>query len=529
MATSFQSYMQRLDPKERDALLKLARKEADQERNLADSAGLTNEELEVEQKWNENSRYLATEHQEAIAELKARLKEENEMNQGLAASLREAKEMQDQMIGEYEEQIEELNEKINNMSEHIDKITKENLALKREVSYNQRTNHESQGKAGDLEKNMGNLRDLVINLVSENNKSKKREVWEKNFWQSINAHQLLFDSEPPEDYPIQKLSNPVPCTMDEWNRVNIQNRKLTEELKNLQKRLDQAENHRDDLFRNRNDLSREATSENTKLKKQLLGSVRRIQYLVEEKQRLQDEVTKNTKYSNKLEMTLVQYNLEIQTLKKTISRLKESKTLATSQFNPRQSQSSSAGGASGSYAASKRASMVSPKVVKARESLDDLDYQIAQQQVDNTHTKNVQRATQRHQSDDPRRQVIAEDRRESEDLDQQLGEFNQFLNDMEQNPDDFSEDRMQAMEKMMHQKKMNVAELDGGDYSSPEREEGKLAEIEETSEDTARYGGTSRSKKSTRRREMDDMIGHSPQRDDELMEQLQRKQYQMYK
>ena len=55
----------------------------------------------------------------------------------------------------------------------------------------------------------------------------------------------------------------------------------------------------------KNVLKRESTKLISQLKQQLLGAVRRINYLVEEKKKVEDESAQRAKYTAKLELKIV--------------------------------------------------------------------------------------------------------------------------------------------------------------------------------------------------------------------------------
>ncbi len=58
------------------------------------------------------------------------------------------------------------------------------------------------------------------------------------------------------------------------------------------------------------------------MKAQLCGAVRRINYLVEEKQKLEGDITKKAKYTAKLELKIVQENLNNKGLRQKVNNLK---------------------------------------------------------------------------------------------------------------------------------------------------------------------------------------------------------------
>ena len=64
------------------------------------------------------------------------------------------------------------------------------------------------------------------------------------------------------------------------------------------------------LFKSQRDQTKkEANSLISQLKQQLVGAVRRINYLLEEKKKIEEENNKRIKYTNKLELKIVQENL----------------------------------------------------------------------------------------------------------------------------------------------------------------------------------------------------------------------------
>jgi predicted nucleic acid-binding Zn-ribbon protein len=95
----------------------------------------------------------------------------------------------------------------------------------------------------------------------------------------------------------------------EVERLTYETKKQFEELQQLTKRLQTSEKDNEGLRSKFENLKKASNKTVNMLKQQVVGAVRRVNYLAEEKERLVKDNAKNAKYTAKLELKIVQENL----------------------------------------------------------------------------------------------------------------------------------------------------------------------------------------------------------------------------
>lgn len=115
-------------------------------------------------------------------------------------------------------------------------------------------------------------------------------------------------------------------------------RQKTRELSNLTLMLKKTEDGQDEQMRLRKAVEKDLGKRVAQLKTQLIGAIRRINYLVEEKKGLLEDSVKRSRYISTLELELVRNTDKVKELTKRLQHLKMSE--GTGEFSPAKKQQS---------------------------------------------------------------------------------------------------------------------------------------------------------------------------------------------
>mmetsp|Transcript_34720 Transcript_34720/g.61086 ORF Transcript_34720/g.61086 Transcript_34720/m.61086 type:complete len:253 (+) Transcript_34720:424-1182(+) len=213
----------------------------------------------------------------------------------------------------------------NSKCEAAEDLQEENKRLKRQLAYYKQQWNEVKDQKERLETALESLRGLVSHYMGSESKLLQKSIAEKQFWSKVEVDNLLDKSEPPPDFPfreelpmtsstIQKLSGDLAAALKELNALHFKHDKLQASYETLSASYTQF----------KVDSEKQQETDNKKLK----GVIRRVQYLVGEKSKLEEETKRQSAYITKLELRLVHDEAklkEVKNIKKPLSsRLMES-------------------------------------------------------------------------------------------------------------------------------------------------------------------------------------------------------------
>jgi DNA repair exonuclease SbcCD ATPase subunit len=208
--------------------------------------------------------------------------------------------------------------------ERDEDLQEENKSLKRQLAYYKQQWTEMKAHKERTETAMESLRSLVAHYMGSESKLLQKSAAEKQFWSKVQVNDLLDKSEPPPDFPLPP--NELPSTKATVQKLTAALAQTTKELTSLMSRHEKLQLNYDSLSATHTQLKIEGDKQQEACKKQLKGAVRRVQYLVEEKSRLEDELKRQGAYVTKLELRLVQDEArlkEVKNKKALASRLQE--------------------------------------------------------------------------------------------------------------------------------------------------------------------------------------------------------------
>jgi len=197
-------------------------------------------------------------------------------------------------------------------------------------------------RAADLETSTQSVRELMLETMRETEQSKYRMNRAQSFYDRLNnaapgdKNEMLRLSEPPKHFEAYKVEASH-ATELETTKARLRQAQL--DIKKLQTRVEKLTasklKSRKDNSAKMRDFEQLISSKHT----QLLGAVRRVHYLLEHNERLQEDARKKDNYITRLEAKLLELNRE----------LNRPDRLASSRAHMGSSRPGNGGNASGTY------------------------------------------------------------------------------------------------------------------------------------------------------------------------------------
>jgi hypothetical protein len=187
----------------------------------------------------------------------------------------------------------------------LEEAIEENSRLDSELQVSEERRQSAEERAALLEANSQTLRKLVVGYMSdpERQSRARRTEAEERFWEQLATPELLAASEPPvgfraPDFAAETRAEVLRTKLKNARRTERENLQLIDRLKenNAQLRTVMLQRYNDQKVL----IGRQ--------QKQLTGAVRRIHYLLEEKETLERRIKERGEYTFKIEQRLLQQN-----------------------------------------------------------------------------------------------------------------------------------------------------------------------------------------------------------------------------
>eukprot|EP00698_Gefionella_okellyi_P001282 TRINITY_DN1120_c0_g2_i1.p1 TRINITY_DN1120_c0_g2~~TRINITY_DN1120_c0_g2_i1.p1 ORF type:complete len:442 (+),score=126.18 TRINITY_DN1120_c0_g2_i1:1926-3251(+) len=214
---------------------------------------------------------------------------------------------------------------IEKMSQAIERLMDKNMMLNVELTTARDAASVAETRATDLENNTKVLRTLVVNHYCTPSGG-TRSVVEKKFWDQIATPEVLAASQPPADFPLEMATD----LSTELTKSKARVQQQTAKIKNLTAQLARLETDFSELKAKRS-VNKDVRIQLRKQQTQLMGSVRRIKWLVGQQKQMHSQVTDKDQYISKLEAQLLSLTEKLK-LAKTRTR----QTTATGSVNMQQ-------------------------------------------------------------------------------------------------------------------------------------------------------------------------------------------------
>lgn len=192
-------------------------------------------------------------------------------------------------------------------------LHEENKRLKRQLAYYKQQWNEIKTQKERIEASLESLRGLVSLYMGSETKLVQKSNTEKQFWRKVQIDNLLDKSDPPPDYPFPEAE--LPSTRAQVQKLAADLSSTLKELNSLKAKHEKLENNYSCLSVTHTQYKHEAEKLHEADQKKLKAIVRRVQYLVGEKTRVEEEVKRQSAYVTKLELRLVQDETRLKEIK----------------------------------------------------------------------------------------------------------------------------------------------------------------------------------------------------------------------
>lgn len=199
-----------------------------------------------------------------------------------------------------ERTTQEQEKRIAVINERFKEVMAENLKFKRQITFSLKHYEENSAQATAAHESLATLRQLLLGMLDKENTRKKQDITQKRLLESLNG--LLPDSEPPIDFPFSDENEFIRSNN---GRLEVELRKKDEIIKQFSCRIEKLESENEKLVAGKREWKRNSEVEMEKVKRQLVGALRRVQYLVQEKEKTAGEKKELQEYCGKLEGKLL--------------------------------------------------------------------------------------------------------------------------------------------------------------------------------------------------------------------------------
>eukprot|EP00466_Bigelowiella_natans_P016608 jgi/Bigna1/72389/fgenesh1_pg.19_\ len=159
----------------------------------------------------------------------------------------------------------------------------------------------------ELEMSHTKLRTLVEELM---NTEKKRQIATKRkdeFWRNVATEQLLVESEPPEDFSIPEVvRRQQTWNSDLFSKIKAKLKRAEEEVRVLQNMLTTEKERNKKLHAERLQEIRRLKGNLSRSESRLLGAVRRVRFLLDQKKKAKEKEKKRDEYIGRLEAKVLE-------------------------------------------------------------------------------------------------------------------------------------------------------------------------------------------------------------------------------
>ncbi|KAK3286698.1 hypothetical protein CYMTET_5758, partial [Cymbomonas tetramitiformis] len=206
--------------------------------------------------------------------------------------VRQAEEIAAARTADLEEQSERQRRVLAELALAAETLAKDNVLLTSEVMSLRDTGKRTERHAEDLEDRVHKLQELYVvglEAAAVDEQSKKLPV---KFWEELATPEVLALSRPPAEWPVPRAAPPsLPnrCTavgcreqLGRLQQATRENEALAQENKSLQAQLDELQGAHGELLRLSSAERKLASSNVAQQQAQLVGALRRIQWLVEQ-------------------------------------------------------------------------------------------------------------------------------------------------------------------------------------------------------------------------------------------------------
>ena len=242
-------------------------------------------------------------------------------------------------IDEAEKMSLKYSKQIDVLTQQLEQVVERNVDVLAEKEELEIRAERAEERIQVLEANAGSLRALVTEYLSTPTEESKRSFHEKEFWDKVATPRLMAESMPPSSYDsksslndnIKKLKRgdmgydvirAHPVHTQELEATVAQLKSTTAENVRLRRQLDKLQHENSDMRLKRKTSMKDGRELIARQQRWLMGTVRRMKWVVSQKKQLEKELKSRSLYVGKLETKLLKQTSQIRGLKNELRRHK---------------------------------------------------------------------------------------------------------------------------------------------------------------------------------------------------------------
>ena len=278
----------------------------------------------------------------ATVEMKQRLRILEHQVKNLRSENRQLLNTRNREINLQEKKTLKYSKQIDALAQQLEQVVERNVDVLAEKEELENRAEAAEERIRILESNAGSLRALVTEYLSTPTEESKRSFHEKEFWDKVATPRLMAESMPPASYDSQNnlkqnLKNlkrgdmgydvirAHPIHTNELESRLAQLKATTAENLRLRRQLDKLQHENSEMHTKQKTSIKEGRELIARQQRWLMGTVRRMKWVVSQKKQLEKDLKSRSLYVGKLETKLLKQTSQIRGLRNQLKRKINSK------------------------------------------------------------------------------------------------------------------------------------------------------------------------------------------------------------
>lgn len=268
----------------------------------------------------------------ASVEMKQRLRILEHQVKNLRAENKKLLQSRNRDVELQEKKTLKYSKQIDTLAQQLEQVVERNVDILAEKEELENRAENAEERIRILETNAGSLRALVTEYLSTPTEESKRSFHEREFWDKVATPRLMAESMPPTSYDsnsnlAQNLKNlkrgdmgydvirAHPVHTQELESTLAQLKATTAENLRIRRQLDKLQRENSEMHLNQKKATKDGRALIERQQRWLMGTVRRMKWVVSQKKQLEKDLKSRSLYVGKLETKLLKQTSQIKRLK----------------------------------------------------------------------------------------------------------------------------------------------------------------------------------------------------------------------
>jgi hypothetical protein len=242
----------------------------------------------------------------------------------------------------HEKKTLKYSKQIDALAQQLEQVVERNVDILAEKEELENRAENAEERIRILESNAGSLRALVTEYLSTPTEESKRSFHEKEFWDKVATPRLMAESMPPASYDsksnltqnLKKLKRgdmgydvirAHPVHTQELESTLAQLKATTAENLRIRRHLDKLQRENSEMHLNQKKSMKDGRELIERQQRWLMGTVRRMKWVVSQKKQLEKDLKSRSLYVGKLETKLLKQTSQIRGLRNELRKQINSK------------------------------------------------------------------------------------------------------------------------------------------------------------------------------------------------------------